>query len=95
MIYENNRHYHCRRAEEEFKLGCQAQHPKVRSSHLKLFDLHVRCFLKADDTAEFDVAASAIRRPIGRDPFYGRVRSGERSDATAPKASSSHDTLRQ
>jgi len=77
MIYENNRHFHCRRAEQEFKLGCQAQHPKARSSHLKLFDLHVRCFLKTDDRAAFDVAASASGRPIGRDPFYGRVRSGE------------------
>lgn len=77
MIYENNRHYHRRRAEQEFKLGCQAQHPKVRSSHLKLFDLHVRCFLKAGETAEFDVAGTAIGRPMGRDPFHGRVRRGE------------------
>lgn len=77
MICENNRAYHHRRAEQEFKLGCQAQHPKVRSSHFALFDLHVRCFLKADETAEFGVAASAIRRPLGRDPFYGHVRRRE------------------
>jgi hypothetical protein len=77
MIYENNRHYHCRRAEQEFKLGCQAQHPKVRSTHFKLFDLHVRCFLKAGETVEFDVVASAIGRPTGRDPFHGRARRGE------------------
>lgn len=77
MIYENNRHYHRRRAQQEFKLGCQAQHPKVRSSHLKLFDLHARCFLKGDESAECDVVASAIRRPMARDPSHGRVRRGE------------------
>ncbi len=77
MICENNRDYHRRRAEQEFKLGCQAQHHKVRSSHFKLFDLHVRCFLNADDSAEFESGASAIRRPIGRDPFHGRVRREE------------------
>lgn len=77
MLYEDDRHYHHRRAEQEFKLGCQAQHPKVRSSHFKLFDLHVRCFLRADETTGFDVVASAIGRRVHRDPFYGRVRSGE------------------
>ena len=77
MHYENNRNYHRRRAEQEFKLGCQAKHPKVRSAHLKLFDLHVRCFLKAEDMAEFDVATSAVRPQSSFDWFNGRTRRGQ------------------
>lgn len=77
MLHENNRHYHRRRAEQEFKLGCQAQHPKARSSHFKLFDLHVRCFLAADERPQLDDTGIAIVRPMDRDPFYGRVRSNE------------------
>jgi hypothetical protein len=74
MRYETVRNYHRQRAEQEFKLGCQARHPKARSSHFKLFDLHVRSLLKADGTGEFDVATSAIGRPTRRDWFDCRSR---------------------
>jgi hypothetical protein len=77
MHYETNQHYHRRRAEQEFKLGWQARHPKVQSAHFKLFDLHVRCFLQADDTGEFEAAASAIRPQPRCDRFNGSVKRGQ------------------